>query len=274
MINYLSFDIEDWFQVENFKFCVSPKDWDKYELRVVENTNKILTLLSTHDTKATFFVLGWIAKNCPALVREIHRQGHEIASHGFGHELVYNQTPEEFEADVRLSKELLEGIIHTEIIGYRAPCFSITQDSLWAFDILKKVGFRYDSSVFPTSFHDRYGFEGMGNFSKKFNNGLLEIPISTFRLSDQLQLPLGGGGYFRLFPYLYFKSLFKILNKRREKFVFYMHPWELDIGQPRVHAPFLFRVRHYVNIKSTAAKLEKLLNDFRFQPLNRIEQLS
>ena len=189
MINYLSFDIEDWFQVENFKSHVSRKDWDNFELRVVGNTRRILALLKTYNTKATFFVLGWIARKCPELVKEIHQQGHEIASHGFGHELVYKQTVEEFEKDIRGSKELLESIINQEVLGYRAPSFSITKDSLWAIDILKKAGFRYDSSIFPVSFHDRYGFEGMNNIPKRFENGLLEIPISTFKVSESSMIP-------------------------------------------------------------------------------------
>lgn len=179
--------------------------------------------------------------------------------------MVYNQTKGEFKEDIKLSKAILEGIINKEVIGYRAPSFSITKDSLWAIDILNECGFKYDSSIFPTSFHNRYGLSGINNRTITFKNGMIEFPISTFKVS-RLRLPLGGGGYFRLFPYSYFNLVFNKLNLRGESFVFYLHPWELDEGQPRVNVSLSYRFRHYINIKHTENKLKRLLQNFKFQP--------
>jgi polysaccharide deacetylase family protein (PEP-CTERM system associated) len=266
VINYLSFDIEDWFQVENLKSAVSSSDWEKQELRVEGNTEKILEILSESGTKATFFILGWIARKNPALVKKIASAGHEIASHGYAHTMVTGQSPEEFRKDIVLSQEILEDLAQKKVIGYRAPSFSITPASAWALDILKDCGFLYDSSVFPTSLHDRYGFKGMDSSVSKYPNGLVEVPISTFPLFG-LRLPLGGGGYFRLFPYAYFKYAFRALNRRGKSLVFYLHPWELDPGQPRIKLPAFLGFRHYTNLKKTESRLRRLLRDFKFQPI-------
>lgn len=261
MTNALSFDIEDWFQVENLRSVIPRGDWDKYELRVERNTLKILEILRKHNTKATFFVLGWIAERCPELVRKISQEGNEIASHGYSHELVYNQTQFQFEEDLLRSKRILEGITGKEVLGYRASNFSITQESIWAIDILKKCGFKYDSSIFPVSFHDRYGFKGVNSRPFVFDNGLVEVPLSTVKVLN-VRLPLAGGGYFRLLPYFYFRYFFKRLNKNGESFVFFLHPWELDPGQPRVNIPLKYRFRHYNNLDKTEIKLRQLLLDF------------
>lgn len=269
MRNALSFDIEDWFQVENMKGAISSGDWDNLELRVVRNTERILKILKDNDTRATFFILGWVAEKCPGLVKDIAKAGHELASHGFGHDLVYSLTPEKFREDIRRSKELIEGLAKCKVYGYRAPSFSITKDSLWALDILKEEGFVYDSSVFPVSFHDRYGFGKCESEPFKWPNGLIEVPLTIYRIKS-VTLPLAGGGYFRLLPYMYFKYFFNRLNARNERFTFYLHPWEIDPEQPRVKLPAGYRFRHYVNLKTTEGSLKRLLTDFRFERIHQV----
>ncbi len=269
VLNALSFDVEDWFQVENLRSVVRVEDWDRCDLRVEENTFKILELLRNHNTKATFFILGWIAERCPDLVQQINQEGHEIASHGYAHQLIYSLTKEEFKKDILRSKAILEGLTGKEVIGYRAPSFTIVEDTLWAVDILREVGFKYDSSIFPVSFHDRYGFNGISDEPFYFKNGLLEIPLSTLKISG-IRMPLGGGGYFRLFPYLYFHQSFKYLNSKNKNVVFYLHPWEFDHEQPRLNPPFFLKMRHYVNLDKTEKKLNLLLNHFNFAPINQV----
>jgi polysaccharide deacetylase family protein (PEP-CTERM system associated) len=266
-LNGLSFDVEDWFQVENLKSVISRNDWDSCELRVVQNTRKILHILRNHNTRATFFVLGWIAEKCPDLVEEIAAEKHEIASHGYDHELVYNLTPEQFESDLRRSREVLESITHTPIMGYRAPSFSLTPKSQWAVDILKKAGFAYDSSIFPTSFHNRYGFNGTSTLPFRFSNGLVELPLSTYKLFGS-RFPVGGGGYFRLLPFSLVRRLFRKLNSQAKSIIFYLHPWELDPNQPRMNIRTDYRFRHYINLHKTQHRLERLLIEFRFGTLS------
>lgn len=268
VVNALSFDVEDWFQVENLKSVVRYEDWDKYELRVEKNTQKILEILRQHNTKATFFVLGWIAERCPNLIKHIDEEGHEIASHGYSHKLLYLMTQSEFKGDVLRSKAILEDITGKEIIGYRAPSFTIVKDTLWAIDILKECGFKYDSSIFPISFHDRYGFNGMKSIPFYFTNGLLEVPLSTVKIF-KVNMPLGGGAYLRVLPYSYFHFFFKYFNSRNRGIVFYLHPWELDYKQPKLYPPLLLRLRHYVNLDKTEKKLEVLLRNFKFGPINQ-----
>jgi polysaccharide deacetylase family protein (PEP-CTERM system associated) len=266
VLNGISFDIEDWFQVENLKEVISCNDWNGCDLRVVQNTRRILRLLSKHQTRATFFVLGWIAEKCPSLIKEIADEGHEIASHGYGHELIYKLTPEAFYNDLWRSKEILESITAKQVLGYRAPSFSVISETEWAIDILKDTGFKYDSSIFPTSFHNRYGFNGISRFPFQFSNGIVEIPLSTYRLWGA-NFPLAGGAYFRLFPYFYFQFFLRRLNHDEKPASFYMHPWELDPDQPRMKVRFDYRLRHYTNLKKTEKRLEKLLSNFKFVPL-------
>jgi polysaccharide deacetylase family protein (PEP-CTERM system associated) len=266
ILNGISFDVEDWFQVENLKEVISCDEWECCDLRVIQNTRKILQILERHNTRATFFILGWVAERCPGLVKEIADAGHEIASHGYAHELVYNQTPDEFKKDLLQSKDILETITGNPVFGYRAPSFSITPDSIWALDILRDLGFSYDSSVFPTSFHNRYGFNGTSCNPFRHSNGLVEIPLSTYRFCGA-NFPLGGGGYFRLFPYACFRHLCRRLQARGKGIVFYLHPWELDPDQPRKNIRFNYRLRHYVNLQKTEKRLEKLLSEFSFVPL-------
>jgi polysaccharide deacetylase family protein (PEP-CTERM system associated) len=265
-LNGLSFDIEDWFQVENLKGVISCDEWDGCELRVTQNTKKILGLLEKYQTKATFFILGWVAEKCPSLVKQIDAEGHEVASHGYGHELIYKLTPEAFCNDLQRSMEILESITGKRVFGYRAPSFSVIPETEWAIDALKDAGFRYDSSIFPTSFHNRYGFNGVSRFPFEFPNGIVEIPLSTYRLWGT-NFPLAGGAYFRLFPYFYFQYLLRRLNNEEKPTSFYMHPWELDPGQPRMKVRLDYRLRHYTNLKKAEKRLEKLLSHFKFVPL-------
>lgn len=264
MKNGLSFDVEDWFQVENLRSAIAREQWEKLPLRVEASTRRILALLRTSETKATFFFLGWVAERCPQLVKDIDREGHEVASHGYGHELVYRMTPESFRADIRRSKQQLEDLLGKPVLGYRAPSFSIVRESMWAIDVLKEEGFVYDSSVFPVSLHDRYGFAERGTLPFRWPNGLLEIPLAVYKLRN-LGLPVAGGGYFRLFPYAYFKHFLRRLNAKQQRFTFYLHPWELDPGQPRVRVPLFLRFRHYVNLDKTELGLSQLLADFAFE---------
>jgi polysaccharide deacetylase family protein (PEP-CTERM system associated) len=268
-MNALSFDIEDYFHVENLSSKISRSEWDAYELRVEASTHKLLDILETFNQKATFFLLGWVAERCPAIIREIARKGHEVASHGFMHQLIYQQTPQQFKADIERSKKLLEDIIGAAVIGYRAPNFSIVKNSLWAIDILKECGFTYDSSIFPISFHDRYGFPGIKRTMFRFPNGLIEVPLTVYTLFN-INLPAAGGAYFRLLPYRYFSCVFKRLNKKGGYAVFYLHPWELDTSQPIIKVPFKYSFRHYFNIHRTEEKLKTLLKEFRFSPIQEL----
>ncbi len=266
MMNGLSFDIEDWFQVENLRSAISRERWSEFPLRVEASTQRILSILAENQTKATFFFLGWVADRCPDLVRQVHKDGHEVACHGYGHELVYRLTPAELREDLRRSKRPLEDLIGAAVLGYRAPSFSITEQSLWATDVLMEEGFAYDSSVFPVSIHDRYGLRGASRRPFRWPSGLLEIPLAVYQLGP-LALPVAGGGYFRLLPYLYFRALLGRLNSGDEQFTFYMHPWELDPDQPRVKVPWRYSFRHYVNLKSSGRNLGRLIRDFDFAPM-------
>jgi len=270
-IGLLSFDIEDWFQVENLRETIPRTSWDRYELRVVENTQRLLQILEHYNTKATFFVLGWIADKVPELVKKIHRAGHEIASHGYGHELIYKQSLKAFQEDIHRSKSLLEDLTGEAVLGYRAPSFSITEAAI---DVLIEEGFVYDSSLFPSAFHDRYGKIPFS--PKKSSRGIIklrpcffEILIPTLQLFG-LRVPWGGGGYFRLLPYkVFYWGVRKILSKRGS-YLFYLHPWEIDPGQPRIqNIGWIYKLRHYINLQTTEIKLSRLLNDFRFLPIQR-----
>jgi polysaccharide deacetylase family protein (PEP-CTERM system associated) len=269
MVNGLSFDVEDWFQVENLRDAITRGDWPQMPLRVEHSTHGILEQLADADTRATFFFLGWIGQRCPQLVRAVVDAGHEVASHGYGHELVYHQTPESFRADVLRSKQLLEDLSGQPVRGYRAPSFSITKDSLWAIDVLRETGFEYDSSVFPISFHDRYGLQNFGVQPYRWPNGLLEIPLAVCQFK-QLAMPVAGGGYFRLLPYWYFRTLLARVNREGRAFAFYLHPWEFDPQQPRVRVKWSYRFRHYVNLNKTAKRMARLLRDFRFDTMSRV----
>lgn len=259
----LTFDVEDWFQVENFKEYIPFSSWNTKELRVEKNVHLILDLLDSFKFKpqATFFILGWIAKKLPALILEIDQRGHEIASHGNNHHLCTNQSTSDLLNDLKKSKHLLENIVGKQIYGYRAPSFAINNDIL---EIIKQAGYLYDSSYNSFSMHGRYGSINLpGNKLEavyKMSDNFFEIPISNLRIQKKV-IPLGGGGYFRLFPLLFFRCGMNSLLKNENAFVFYSHPWEFDPKQPRVEeASGLFKFRHYVNLEKTAIKLEKLIN--------------
>ncbi|MBC8549568.1 MAG: DUF3473 domain-containing protein [Nitrospira sp.] len=269
MNNYLTIDVEDYFQVSAFEKNIGHSRWSEYDCRVKDNTKKLLDVLEASGVNATFFVLGWVAQKFPELVKEIHAKGNEIACHSYYHRLVYNLTPEEFREDTRLAKDVLEQIIGETVNGYRAPSYSITKKSLWAFDILEELGFQYDSSVFPI-IHDRYGIADSPRFQYKLSGyNLIEYPISTTPFIGY-NLPVAGGGYFRLFPYWFSKRALHAVNRREKKpFMFYIHPWEIDSGQPRVTgAGLVSNFRHYVNIDKTLMRFQRLINDFEFDTIS------
>jgi len=286
MQNYLSIDVEDYFHVSAFEGVALRCVWDKQELRVEANTQRILALLAEADVKATFFVLGWVAERFSGLVRRIAAEGHEIASHGYSHRRVCHQSREEFRQDIRRSKGLLEDISGCRVLGYRAPSYSISPQCFWAFDELHAAGFHYDSSIFPIQ-HDFYGiadWSRFGSLAAPDASGawrptcdydpqrpwLLELPITTLQLLGH-NLPIAGGGYFRLFPYEMTRlGLERINRKDGQPFVFYVHPWEIDPSQPRfVKASWKSRFRHYLNLTKTEERLQRLLRDFSFVPLCR-----
>lgn len=268
MQNYMSIDVEDYFQVAAFERLIAPDTWDSYPPRVEQNTRRILELFDAHGVKATFFIVGWTAKRCPAMVRDIALRGHDIGCHSYRHQKIYTQTPEEFRQDTKRAKDILEEIIGRPVVGYRAPTYSITKDSLWALPILKELGFTWDSSIFPIV-HDNYGIPDAPRFEHDMPAyGLKEYPISTARFL-RYKLPVAGGGYFRLFPYWFTQYFLRRINKEEQKpFVFYLHPWEIDPGQPRiVTAGWKSRFRHYNNLDKTEGRLQRLLRDFQFQPI-------
>ncbi len=264
----LTFDVEDWFQVENFKSNIRFSTWNSLELRVERNTIKILDLLDSFSFKprATFFVLGWVAEKCPQLIMEISNRGHEVASHGYGHDLCTQIEKHLLIRDLRDSKAMLEDITGKQVTGYRAPSFSISDEVL---DLIREAGYLYDSSYNSFSSHGRYGSLDLSCASKKpgmyqLKSDFFELPVSNLNLFNHI-LPLGGGGYFRLIPFSVFKHGIDTVLKKEKVFVFYAHPWEFDPDQPRVEsaAPFL-KFRHYVNLNRTEKKMKCLIN--RFSP--------
>jgi len=234
---------------------------------VVGNTQKLLAIFAQFDVRATFFVLGWVAERYPQLVRDIAARGHEIACHGFSHRLVYEQSPEEFREETSRTKDLLEDITGSAVLGYRAASYSIVHESLWALDILVELGFLYDSSIFPVH-HDRYGIPSAERFPHRLatpnGNSIVEWPLATAKILG-CRLPVAGGGYFRLLPYWLSQWGLASINRRELRpFIFYLHPWEIDPAQPRVHARWLSRFRHYTNLGKCEERLRRLLGEFRF----------
>ena len=267
-INILTIDVEDYFQVDNLREAVNFSDWDKFESRVVGNTEKIIKILDSADTKATFFILGWVAERFPELIKKIHDLGHEIAGHGLNHQLVTTQNQKQFREDIRKAKEILENIIGEPICGYRAPTFSITKESEWALDILIEEGYKYDSSIFPFRY-DKGGLPEDKRYIHKIfrhENYIWEFPISSIKMFNH-NFPFSGGGYFRLIPYTLMKKLISRHNKTKHTVVVYLHPWEFDSKQPRIKAGWLNSFRHYLNISKTESKFKQLLKDFKFQPI-------
>lgn len=267
-VNYLTVDVEDYYQVSAFESVINVRSWTGYPSRVERNTQIILDILSERSVKATFFIVGWIAERFPQLVRNVSAQGHEIGCHSYYHRKVYDLAPDVFREDTYRAKSILESISGNPVHGYRAPSYSITKKSLWALDILAELGFQYDSSIFPT-YHDNYGIPDAPRFSYFLKDlGMREYPISTVRVLGR-NFPVSGGGYFRLFPYALTHFSLKWINeKEKQPFMFYLHPWEIDPGQPRImNAGMRSKFRHYVNLKKNQAKFEKLLGDFQFRPI-------
>jgi polysaccharide deacetylase family protein (PEP-CTERM system associated) len=271
VVNAMTIDVEDYFHVSAFDGIVPRSRWDALESRVCANTDRILAIFDEAKVTATFFVLGWVADRYPALVRRIADARHEIASHGYAHRLVYDQTRSAFQADVTRARQILEDVTGHPVHGFRAPSYSITPRSLWAFDVLIEAGYRYDASVYPIH-HDRYGIPVSGRRAYRIDRpcgSLVEVPGSTARWAG-LNLPVGGGGYFRLLPYAWTRWGITRINEREGRgAVFYLHPWELDPDQPRLGAGVLSRTRHYRNLHVTAARLRRLLEEFSFGPLER-----
>ena len=268
----MTVDVEDYFHVSVFDKTVPRSDWGSMESRVVTNTERLLDLFDEHGVGATFFVLGWVAERYPSLVRSIAGRGHELASHGFAHRLVYEQTVDGFRDDVRRSKTLIEDLSGRRVNGYRAPSFSVTEQSLWALDVLLEEGYRYDASIFPIR-HDRYGIPDAPRWPHSMpraGGSLFEVPGSTVRLGGT-NLPVAGGGYFRILPYAWTRWGMRHVNRvEGQPAVFYLHPWEIDPEQPRLPASLLGRFRHYRNLHVTEARLRSLMRDFSFGPLETV----
>lgn len=267
----LSFDVEEHFQVSAFESPMRRRHWEQYESRVEANTERLLGLLAKNGVRATFFVLAWLAERYPSLVRRIASSGHEVASHGYGHELITSQTPIAFREDIRKAKGILESILSQPVLGYRAPSFSITKDTMWATQILVEEGYKYDSSIFPI-LHDRYGVPSANPQVHKLltpSGVLWEVPPSTVKYMG-IRLPVAGGGYFRLYPYVVLRALLHKLEREGSPLVMYMHPWEFDPNQPRMEGSLVSRMRHYLNLDKTESRLRTLLQDFSFAPIREV----
>jgi polysaccharide deacetylase family protein (PEP-CTERM system associated) len=269
IVNAFTVDVEDYYHVSALASAISRESWPTQQSRVERNTARLLDLLAARGLRGTFFVLGWVAERSPALVRQIHAAGHEVACHGYSHQLIYRQTQEEFRQETRRAKQHLEDTIGTAVLGYRAASFSITRASLWALDDLIDLGFEYDSSVFPIR-HDRYGIPGAspapGRISAPSGRTIMEFPMSAASFLG-VPVPVCGGGYFRLLPYWVTRAgLGQINNRAARPFTFYLHPWEIDPEQPRVRVGALSRFRHYNNLHRCEERLQRLLADFQFAP--------
>lgn len=271
-INAMTVDVEDYFQVSAFEKTIDRNRWDTIVCRVEDNTRKILSLFKRHNVQATFFTLGWVAERYPQLIKDIVEDGHELACHGQNHIRVTEQTPEQFRADIIQSKRLLEEISGVAVYGYRAASYSINASNLWALDILEEEGFLYSSSIYPVK-HDLYGMPDAPRFSfRPTQKGILiEVPVSTTQIMNK-NLPCGGGGFFRLYPYLLSKWAINRVNRQdKQSTIFYFHPWEIDPEQPKqLGIDMKTRFRHYLNLHKTEARLGRLLGDFNWGTMQQI----
>ena len=272
MLNAFSVDVEDYFQVNAFEGSISRASWGSFEPRVERNTRRLLDLCAEHGVRGTFFTLGWVADRWPGLVREIRDAGHELATHGQDHRQVTTMTPEQFREDLRRSKRTIEDAAGVEVIGFRAPSYSIVRETMWAMDVLIEEGFHYDSSIFPIH-HDRYGIPDFSRFPRPVrgeSGELQELPISTIRVG-RTNLPFVGGGYLRHFPLSFIRWGMRWLNEReRRPAVVYIHPWELDPGQPVQPVGALTRLRHYRNLDLTEGRLARLFSEYTFTTCREI----
>lgn len=270
----LTVDVEDYFQVAAFSSVVKRSQWGTaFPARVENNTRRILDMFSQHDAKATFFILGWVAERFPKLVKDIYAAGHEVASHGYGHQKVTDLSPAAFYEDICRSKSILESIIGEPVYGYRAPSFSLCPDTEWAFQLLADAGYTFSSSTYPVK-HDLYGAPEWPRFCYRRAEGIIEIPIPTYMIGRRT-VPIGGGGYFRLYPYSVSRRLIRsYLEKNSHPYSFYFHPWEIDPEQPRMKgAPLKSRFRHYLNLHRMTDRLHSLLAEFDWQTMSQVYQL-
>lgn len=270
MRHALTIDVEEYFQVHAFSGVIPPSSWGNYSSAVTENTHRILDLLDERRISATFFCLGWIAERNRELIKSIHARGHEIACHGYLHQIISNQDPATFREDVARAKGVLEDCTGESVVGYRAPTYSITSSTLWALGILEDLGFRYDSSIFPI-YHDNYGIPDAPRIPHRLDgSSMVEFPISTLKVGS-VNLPVSGGGYFRLLPYFITRTALNHIQRQGEPFVFYIHPWELNPETPRVsQAPPLSRFRTYTGINHSFARFRRLLQDFDFTTVREV----
>ncbi|WP_165322543.1 XrtA system polysaccharide deacetylase [Rhizorhabdus phycosphaerae] len=271
VINGLSVDIEDWFQVGAFENSIRRDDWESLPSRVERNSDAVIELFGRAGAKGTFFTLGWVAERCPALIRRIVEAGHEVASHGWDHVRVFTMTPAQFREDLRRTRAVLEDLGGCRVVGYRAPSFSIDARTPWAHEILAEEGYTYSSSVAPVV-HDHYGWPEAPRFAFRPLPGadLIELPVTTARLAGRT-IAAGGGGFFRLFPYAFSRWAIRQVNAEGRPGIFYFHPWEIDPGQPRVaHAPLRSRLRHYARLSAMEAKLARAIGDFAWDRIDRV----
>jgi len=266
----LTVDVEDYFHVSAFEGVIAQSDWPTLEFRVEKNTYRLLELFEKKQAKCTFFTLGWVAQRCPNLIKAIVEQGHELASHGFAHQRVTDMTPEQFRSDVSKSKQVLEEAAGQAIIGYRAPSFSFNDSNTWAYEILSEQGFEYSSSTYPID-HDLYGVPNWPRFKFQRPEGILEIPVPTVRKNNN-NIGIGGGGYFRLYPYwLSKRRIDNYLNVEKQPYSFYFHPWEVDPRQPRVGgASVKSKLRHYLNLSRMEGKVIRLLEDYQWDTMKSV----
>lgn len=265
--NALTIDFEDWYQGLEIPYG----EWEKFEDRIDFVSEKLLRIFDEASVKATFFILGYIAEKHPEIVKRIRDEGHEIATHGFSHTLIYQQKPEVYREEMQRAVGFLENLTGEKVVGHRAPFFSITKDSLWALDVLGELGIRYDSSIFPV-LNYRYGIAGAPRFPYEIERGghkFMEFPVSTLKFG-KVTLPIAGGAYFRIYPYQLSKQFLKAVNRGGQPFTFYLHPWELDPEHPRIPLPKRIAATHYFNLGATEKRFRKLLRDFKFAPMREV----
>jgi polysaccharide deacetylase family protein (PEP-CTERM system associated) len=272
ILNALTIDVEEWFHVSLFRRRIRREEWDSLKSTVVADTCLVLKILAEKKVRATFFILGWVAERYPEIVIAIQEHGHEIGSHTYSHQIIYEQSRQEFAADVRRSLTLLEDLTQAPVINFRAPSYSITRSSLWAWEALADLGITCDSSVFPVK-HDLYGIPEAPRFpfyiNLKNHPGLIEVPLSTIQLRGK-NIPVAGGGYLRLYPDWFIRHSIRRINRENRPAIIYLHPWELDPNLPRLKIGFLKELRHYGNLALTEAKLRRLLDEFSFGPLRDV----
>jgi polysaccharide deacetylase family protein (PEP-CTERM system associated) len=267
LTNALTIDFEDWYQGLEIPYS----DWQGFEDRIEFVRDKVLEILDEARTHATFFILGYIAEKHPEIVKRIKSEGHEVATHGFSHTLIYTQTPGVYRKEMERAIGFLQDLTAASVVGHRAPFFSITKDSLWALDILGELGIRYDSSIFPI-LNYRYGIADAPRFPYEIErNGyrFTEFPVSTLKIG-KLTIPISGGAYFRIYPYHLTKQFLRAVNRQGQPFTFYLHPWELDPDHPRIPLPRRIAATHYFNLGATERRFRKLLHDFKFAPMKEV----